>query len=377
LDADRSRPASWDGLAISVSVFVEMGSCGISETDFQHAHQVKVEGERKIEMERGRGKMILIRRIATAGLLLGLLLLAVTSGMGASLVAQGIPEPSYGPAPGYGNPGPVEAYTPGELDVILGPIALYPDPLLAQILPAATFPDQLLDADDLIRQPNGANEIDLQNWDISVKAIAHYPSVLVMMVDKPDWTTSVGQAYLDQPGDVMASVQRLRSLARSLGYLSSNAQQRVYIDSGYIRIVPVQAGYIYVPQYDPQVVYVQRRGPSTMNALSFGLGVVIGAWLNRDMDWQHNRIYYHGWSGGSWIRKSKPHVSIRNNNYVNENYRNKPIPVNPGVRTRDLGSFRTNLKRNVGSYKVPESRKPNRTNTRSQSNGRDNGPRVH
>ena len=267
-------------------------------------------------------------------------------------------------------------YSNGELDTILSPIALYPDPLVAQILPAATYPDQLVNADDLIRQRGGDRDIDRQDWDVSVKAVAHYPSVLHMMVDKPDWTISVGQAYVDEPDHVMWSIQRLRNRARSHGYLSTNRYQRVYLDSGYVRIVPVRSQYIYVPQYDPQIVYVQRRTSVTSNLISFGLGLVIGSWLNRDMDWHRDRVYYHGWSGGGWVGNSRPHVNITNNYYVNSDYRSRPISVDRNVRGRDLGDYRVNIRKNAGSFKLPESRRPSRANITPNGNKSQNHPYV-
>jgi hypothetical protein len=237
-----------------------------------------------------------------------------------------------------------QMYSNSELDEILAPIALYPDPLVAQILPAATFPDQLAEAQRLIQRSGSSRDIDNQNWDVSVQAIAYYPSVLDMMVAKPDWTIAVGQAYVDQPDDVMRSIQRLRNTAKSYGYLSTNSYERVYLDSGYIRIVPVQAGYIYVPQYDPEVVYVQRQGSSHSNAISFGAGLLIGSWLNRDVDWGHNKVYYHGWSGKGWIGQSKPVVKPRlNTHYVSNTYKKAPINVDRKVKTRDISSFRNTI----------------------------------
>ncbi|MHB1459354.1 MAG: DUF3300 domain-containing protein, partial [Armatimonadota bacterium] len=254
------------------------------------------------------------------------------------------------------------SYSNSELDEILAPIALYPDPLIAQILPAATYLDQLEDADYLVSQGIDDRDIDEQYWDVSVKALAYYPSVLRMMVDRPEWTISLGQAYVDDPYRVMISIQRLRNKARSYGYLSTNNYQRVYLDSSYIRIVPVQARYIFVPRYNPQVVYVQRRSSSSSNLISFGLGLLIGSWLNRDCDWGHNRIYYHGWSGNGWINNSRSHINITNNYYINNNYRNKPIQVDHRIRSRDIGDYRLNVRKNAGTFRLPESRQPNRSN---------------
>ncbi len=243
-----------------------------------------------------------------------------------------------------------QTYSSSELDEILAPIALYPDPLIAQILPAATYPDQLLEADDLFRLRGSQSDIDRQNWDVSVKAIAYYPSVLQMMVDKPDWTDSVGQAYIYQPDDVMRAIQRLRGRARSYGYLSSNSYQRVYLNNGDICIVPADGEYLYVPQYDPREVYVQRRGSSGSNLISFGLGLLIGSWLNRDVDWGHHRVYYHDWRGGGWIGNSRSHVSTDNNYYVNPDFRKRPITVDHSVTSHDITSYRNSVRSSAGKF---------------------------
>src|SRR5262245_16613243 len=103
--------------------------------------------------------------------------------------------------------------TNDELDYLLGPIALYPDPLLAQILPAATFVDQIDQAQRLLNGKVDENLIDRQDWDVSVKSIAHYPEILSQMDQHTDWTVAIGQAYIEQEQDVEQSIQRLRKLA--------------------------------------------------------------------------------------------------------------------------------------------------------------------
>jgi hypothetical protein len=123
-------------------------------------------------------------------------------------------------------------YTQGELDQLVGPIALYPDPLLAQVLPASTFGDEIQDAAAFLRHKGGANLIDRQDWDTSVRSVAHYPTALYMMADRPDWTTALGQAYVDQPNDVMYAIQRMRGKSRNLGYLYPNDRQNVIVQSG-------------------------------------------------------------------------------------------------------------------------------------------------
>src|SRR6202035_3727160 len=117
--------------------------------------------------------------------------------------------PLASPQGPYQDSSSYQPYTDEQLDNLLAPVALYPDPLLAQVLLATTFPDQIDDAAHYIND-NGPNGIDFQNWDVSVKAVAHYPSVLSMLDTMLDWTTAVGQAYVYQSTDVMTSVQRLR-----------------------------------------------------------------------------------------------------------------------------------------------------------------------
>src|ERR1700691_1015945 len=148
-----------------------------------------------------------------------------------------------------------QSFSPDQLDDLLAPIALYPDPLLAQILLAATFPDQVDEAARFCRGGANPDDIDTQPWDVSVKAVAHYPTVLYMMADGLDWTTALGQAYVNQAADVMASVQRLRQEARNAGNLVTTPQQDVEMDDGDIEIWPAEAQDLYLPVYDPGLVF--------------------------------------------------------------------------------------------------------------------------
>ncbi len=227
-------------------------------------------------------------------------------------------------------------YSANQLDNLLAPIALYPDPLLAQVLPAATFVNQIQEAAQWVRT-HGVSGISYQPWDVSVKAVAHYPSVLYMMNDKINWTTALGQAYVNQSTDVMASIQRLRALARSAGNLVSNQQQQVIVEPGYIQIDPYQPQYIYVPMYDPYAVYYQGGygyGQGFQDSLiSFGTGFIIGAWLNYDCDWRDDRIYYTDWRGDGWIARSRPYIQITTV-YVNNRYAH--IPINRAVLQRTV-----------------------------------------
>lgn len=252
------------------------------------------------------------------------------------------------------------SFTPEQLDNLLAPIALYPDPLLAQVLPASTFPEEIDGAARWLRANSDPNSVDMQPWDVSVKSVSHYPAVLYMMADKLDWTTTLGQAYVYQSTDVMASVQRLRALAQSSGALTTTPQQQVVAQSGQIYIWPAQPRYIYVPHYDPAIVYLPHYDGGyagygghgyPRSFLSFGVGFVIGAWLNYDMDWGGHRIYYHGWDGGhgygggygdhdGWRERSRPFVNVNNNVYVNNNYNTVVVNNNVVNRTVNVNNLK-------------------------------------
>jgi hypothetical protein len=179
-----------------------------------------------------------------------------------------------------------------QLDQLLGPIALYPDPLIAQILPASTLPAQIVLADRYVSGGGDPNQIDQQPWDPSVQALARYPNVLKWMDDNLSWTAELGQAFLNQQQDVMDSIQRLRASAANFGNLQSTPQQQVINDGGDIEIVPADPQVIYVPVYQPDQVYYQTcYGPPF---ISFGFGFAIGAWLNCDFDWGHHHIIVWG-----------------------------------------------------------------------------------
>jgi len=217
---------------------------------------------------------------------------------------------------GESNATPAYLYTDQELDNLLAPIALYPDPLLAQMLPASTYPAEIADAAAWLNSGGTMSSIDGQNWDESVKAIVHYPSVLTMMAGNLDWIADLGDAFLNQPEEVTQSIQRLRWQAREAGNLESTSQQTVVIVGDYIEIIPAQPQYIYIPQYDPSVIYIQSWYPGRSPFITFGLGLMIGGWLTMDFDWGHHNVIYHGWNRPGWVDHARPHVRIRNV-YVN------------------------------------------------------------
>lgn len=209
------------------------------------------------------------------------------------------PPPAYQPPPAEPVPPPeivvapapvVVLRSPYELDQMVASIALYPDPLLAQILPAATVPQQIVWANGYVGGGGDPRFVESQPWDSSVRAVAHYPEVLRMMNDNLAWTTDLGRAFLNQPADVMNAVQRLRAQARALGNLYSTPEQIVYAEGGTIVIVPAVREVIYVPVYRPEIVYVERPPAPNRFYVSFGVGRPVGLWLNHDCDWHAREV---------------------------------------------------------------------------------------
>src|ERR1039458_8743574 len=176
------------------------------------------------------------------------------------------------------------SFTPEQLDKLVARISLYPDSLLAQVLAAATYPDQIPDAarwadqhhyltgDALAR----AIEDDRLPWDPSVQALLPFPSVLDTMASDMQWTTDLGNAFLAQQPEVMDAVQRMRRRAWDYGYLRTNPQ--VIVRNGpYIEIVPANPAFLVVPYYDPLVVFAAPRpGSAVTAAIRFNFGVTLG-----------------------------------------------------------------------------------------------------
>ncbi len=170
-----------------------------------------------------------------------------------------------------------------QLEQLVAPIALYPDPLIAQVLTASTYPAQVADADRW-RQAQGyapseqvAAGADAQNWDPSVKALTAFPQVLVQMDRNMRWTTDLGTAYYNQPQDIIQAVQLMRQRAQAAGNLQSNQEQTVSYDQGNIELAPANPQVVYVPAYNPWGVYGQPISPYPGFSLLGALGAVLGA----------------------------------------------------------------------------------------------------
>src|ERR1700722_6836694 len=227
--------------------------------------------------------------------------------------------------------GPPPSFAPPQLDDLVSRIALYPDPLVAQILAGATYPDQIPDAAKWADQHHYLTGQALADpiqgaqlpWDPSVQALLPFPSVLEMMSSDMRWTTDLGNAFLAQQQDVMDAVQRERRKARDYGYLRSNGQ--IIVGGGpYITILPVNPGFVVVPYYDPRIVFfAPRPGFFVGGAIRFGFGVSLGVFFRPwgwgpgfgRFDWGGHAVFINnGRWGRTWFNRGEyvhPYEGVR------------------------------------------------------------------
>jgi hypothetical protein len=182
-----------------------------------------------------------------------------------------------------------------ELQQLVAPIALYTDALVAQVLGASTFPDQIAAAASWLQQNSSLTgttlmeTVNTQPWDPSVKALTQFPSVLGNLAANLSWTSSLGEAYSTQAADVMAAVQVLRAKALAAGNLKSGAQLKVVQESPQVIVIqPVNPQVVYVPMYNPAVVYgypyvtpgYSAAAVATTAVVAFGVGIAVGAMMS-------------------------------------------------------------------------------------------------
>jgi hypothetical protein len=221
-----------------------------------------------------------------------------------------------------------EALNADQLEQLVAPVALYPDTLVAQVLAASTYPQQVVDADHWLRAQGGASPYqiaggaDVQNWDPSVKGLTAFPQVLAEMDGNQRWMTDLGNAYYNQPQDVLEAIQVMRQRAQAAGNLESTPQEQVSYDQGAIELAPPNPQYVYVPAYNPWMVYGDPVTPypgfsligalgsffgstvggSTLGPglLHFGAGIAMAAfdhtpfgWLSWAVSWLGHAIFYN------------------------------------------------------------------------------------
>jgi hypothetical protein len=217
--------------------------------------------------------------------------------------------------PGYSGQGaPLSAQ---DLQQLVAPIALYPDSLVAQILGAATFPDQVAAAASWLKQyssvtgPLLMQAVDVQPWEPSVKALTQFPSVLDNLAENLAWTSSLGEAYHTQSADVMTAIQVLRAKAYAAGNLKSGQQLTVVQQSPQVIVIqPVNPQVVYVPMYNPAVVYdypyvvpayVYVPPPAGAAVVAFGVGVAVGAMMaGGSYAWGYSS-WNCGWHGSTAV----------------------------------------------------------------------------
>jgi Protein of unknown function (DUF3300) len=265
----------------------------------------------------------------------------------------------------YGQGAPLSAE---ELQQLVAPIALYPDALVAQILAASTFPDQVAYADDWLHQNQsltGASlmqAVDSQSWDPSVKALTQFSSVLDNLAKNLSWTSSLGEAYHTQAADVMTAIQFLRAKAQAAGNLKSGSQIVVVQQSPQtIVIQSANPQVVYVPVYNPAVVYgypYVTPGYSTAavvatGVLAFGAGIAIGAMMSGGYSWGYSSwncgwhssttVVYHGgayygnsaWHGGYYGSSASAYGAYGGSAHASNGY-------NPSTGTYARGGTASN-----------------------------------
>jgi hypothetical protein len=218
-----------------------------------------------------------------------------------------------------------------DLEKLVAPVALYPDPLIAIVLPAAVYPLEIVQAARFVKNTNNIAKLDQQPWDDNVKAVARIPELISKLDSDIAWTSDLGQAFLNQPKEVMDTIQTLRLKAQQAGTLQSSPQQIVTVTNQVVEILPAQPQVVYVPTYDPVAVYYPTYGyvyNPVAPLVTFGVGMAVGAAIaNNDCDWHGGGVYvgHHGvaaWGGGHHDDVDvdvNRKVNVENNGDVNIN----------------------------------------------------------
>lgn len=276
--------------------------------------------------------------------------------------------------------------TKEELQELVGPVALYPDTLLIQVLVAATYPLEVVKADRFVQDNNGAEDleaqIEAQGWDESVAVLATaFPDVLTDMAVHIEWTETIGTAMLAQDEDVMAAVQDMRKIAEDAGTLTSGDEQTVEVtqDAGEETIIiqPADPEVVYVPQYDPETVYVDDGsdvGDAVVAGLiTFGTVALISEIFDDDDHWND---YWGcrncgGWNGNPIIRN--PDIDIDIDGDVNIGDR-RDVGWDPGDERRDKARDEIGKRRGDGVSTMPV-KKPDRGDEMRQRLSKETGAR--
>lgn len=274
-----------------------------------------------------------VKQLLSIGLSFLMVIIAVPFEAGAQQPAQ--PGPT-----GYSGPGaPLSA---AELQQLAAPVALYPDALVAQILGAATFPDQIAAADDWLQQNKSLTgtalmtAVDAQPWDPGVKALTQFPAVLDNMAKNLAWTSSLGEAYHLQAADVMTAVQVLRAQAQAAGNLKSGSQITVVQQAPQVIVIqPTNPQVVYVPMYNYAVVYgtpyvvpYYPPPPPAAAVFAFGVGIAVGIAMSNSWGYSY---WNCNWHGGTVVYRSGSYYG--NPAWHGGYYAPRPVPYGTTVKT--------------------------------------------
>jgi len=318
------------------------------------------------------------------------------------------PEAAPGAAQPAEAPAPLQAsgttWTPEELEALAAPVALYPDPVLAQVLIASTNPQEVMDAGNWLLQNEGLEGSALDDAATAVgftpptRALIQFPQVIDMMCLQIDWTAELGQAFVDDQAGVLDAVQRLRAQAQDVGTLQSTPQMTVETETQggqeVITVAPPSPEVVYVPQYDPVAAYnpspeavaattaaatttapatttvtEESKGHSTgslvaTGLLAFGAGILVNEIFDDDDDdWYHHKNYYYG---GMPYYPPYPYRPVYGGGYYPSHGYNRP--PNYGGRWGNNNTVIINNNNNYwNSYNRPGGSRPGVTTTRARA----------
>jgi hypothetical protein len=246
-------------------------------------------------------------------------------------------------------PGSVDAaLSPEQLEKLVARIALYPDDLVALILPASTNPLQIVQADRFLakRKADATTPIN-DKWDDSVKSLVNYPEVIASMSADLDWTAALGEAVVADQGEVLQAVQAFRRKAQAVGNLKSDSKQTVVVEKEIITIVPADPQVIYVPQYDPNAVVVSGYpywGYYPYGYPSYYYPYAPGAALAAGLIW--GAAIGAIWGGGHYVNHygggGNNNINIDRGNNINTGDRNRPSNQPAGGRGSGSSQWKPN-----------------------------------
>ncbi len=292
---------------------------------------------------------------------------------GVSASAQAPTAPVAAPAPAQATPVPPPSAparrSAAELEELAKPIALYPDPLLAIVLPASVYPVEIVQAARFVKDTNNIPLLDQQSWDENVEAVAKFPEVIAKMDADLPWTVKLGQAFLEQPKELMDAIQSLRTKAQTAGTLRTTPQQVVtvtntvvektveqqvvVVTNTVVEIQPANPQVIYVPSYPPTVYYPPPTyvyDPYTP-LVTFGVGLAVGAIIaDNHCDWHHGGCYVGHYGGGYYNRNVNVDVDRT---------------VNRGDRAENRSERVSDRRADAGARPTPQKWQPDQSRLRS------------